>query len=98
MVARASGRLVGAELLVRWEHPELGTLAPAAFLGIAEEHGLMRELTLEMVRQALIQHEAGAAAGRVLPVSVNVGPSCVTDPGFPAAVLELLGQHQVPGP
>jgi EAL domain-containing protein (putative c-di-GMP-specific phosphodiesterase class I) len=96
-VELATGRLVAAELLARWEHPELGTLQPASFISLAEELGLMRELSLVMLRQALAQHRAWVAAGWVVPVAVNIGPSCVTDPGFPAAVDRLLSDEQVPG-
>ncbi len=93
----STGRLVAAELLARWEHPELGLLPPSAFVTVAERLGLMRELSLCMVRQALVQHRTWVAAGWVVPVSVNIGPSCVSDPGFPAAVAELLAAEQVPG-
>jgi diguanylate cyclase (GGDEF)-like protein len=96
-VELATGRLAGAELLARWEHPELGILQPAAFITLAEELGLMRELSLVMLQQALAQHRAWVAGGWVVPVSVNIGPSCVIDPGFPAAVVELLHEAQVPG-
>jgi diguanylate cyclase (GGDEF)-like protein len=96
-VELATGRLVAAELLARWEHPELGTLQPASFISLAEKLGLMRELSLVMLRQALAQHRSWTAAGWVVPVSVNIGPSCVTDPGFPAAVDRLLREEQVPG-
>src|SRR6204780_4152470 len=96
-VELSTGRLVAAELLARWEHPELGTLEPALFIALTEELGLMTELSLEMLRQALVQHRAWAAAGWLVPVSVNIGPGCVADPGFPAAVSELLREEQVPG-
>jgi diguanylate cyclase (GGDEF)-like protein len=96
-VELSTGRLVAAELLARWEHPELGTLQPALFTSVAEELGLMREFSLVMLRQALVQHRAWADAGWVVPVAVNIGPSCVTDPGFPAAVAQLLREEQVPG-
>jgi diguanylate cyclase (GGDEF)-like protein len=96
-VELATGRLVAAELLARWEHPELGTLQPASFIALAEELGLMSELSLVMLRQALAQHRAWADAGWVVPVAVNIGPSCVTDPDFPAAVDRLLREEQVPG-
>ena len=93
----STGRLVAAELLARWEHPELGTLPPGLFLPLADQLGLMGELTRLMLRQALVQHRAWVDAGRVIPVSVNVGPDCVTDPAFPAAVAGLLREEGVPG-
>ena len=96
-VELSTGRLVAAELLARWEHPELGTLQPSSFISLVEELGLMTEFSLEMLRQALVQHKAWAAAGWLVPVSVNIGPGCVADPGFPAAVSRLLGEEQVPG-
>ena len=93
----ATGRLVAAELLARWEHPELGVLQPALFLPLAEQLGLMGEFSRLMLVQALAQHRAWAVAGWVVPVSVNVGPSCVADPAFPATVAQLLREEQVPG-
>src|ERR1700761_954290 len=96
-VELSTGRLAAAELLARWEHPELGTLPPAVFTSLAEELGLTREFSIRMLRQALVQHRAWVSAGWVVPVSVNIGPSCVTDPTFPAAVAQLLREEQVPG-
>jgi diguanylate cyclase (GGDEF)-like protein len=96
-VELSTGRLVAAEVLARWEHPEFGTLQPAVFLPLVEELGLMWELCCRMLRQALAQHRAWAAAGWVVPVSVNIGPSCVADPDFPACVAQALREEQVPG-
>src|SRR6202451_514979 len=96
-VELSTGQLVAAELLARWEHPELGTLQPSSFISLAEELGLMTEFSLEMLRQALVQHRAWAAAGWLVPVSVNIGPGCVADLDFPAAVSRLLKEEQVPG-
>jgi diguanylate cyclase (GGDEF)-like protein len=93
----STGQLVAAELLARWEHPELGTLLPATFLHLAERLGLMRELTLVMLRQALAQHRAWAADGWVVRMSVNIGPSLVADPEFPITVARLLREYQVSG-
>ena len=91
-VELSTGQLVAAELLARWEHPELGTLQPSSFISLAEELGLMTEFSLEMLRQALVQHRAWAAAGWLVPVSVNIGPGCVADPDFPAAVVPAPGR------
>jgi diguanylate cyclase (GGDEF)-like protein len=96
-VELSTGRVAAAELLARWEHPELGTLQPGLFLPLAEQLGLMGELTRLMLRQALVQHRAWVDAERVVPVSVNVGPDCVADPAFPAAVAGLLREERVPG-
>src|SRR5271165_7012915 len=96
-VELSTGRLVAAEVLARWEHPEFGILQPALFLPLMEELGLMGELTCLMLRQALAQHRAWAAAGWVVPVSVNIGPGCVADPAFPATVTQMLREEQVPG-
>src|SRR5580700_3232926 len=96
-VELSTGLLVAAELLARWEHPELGTLQPGLFLPLAEQLGLMEELTRLMLRQALVQHRVWADAEWIVPVSVNVGPDCVADPAFPAAVAVLLREERVSG-
>jgi diguanylate cyclase (GGDEF)-like protein len=96
-VELSSGRVVAAESLARWEHPERGTLSPALFIPLAEKLGLMAELTGLMLRLSLAQHRTWAAGGLRIPVSVNVGPECVTDPEFPAVVAEYLRREQVPG-
>ena len=96
-VELSSGRIVAAEALARWEHPELGTLPPALFAPLAERLGLMGELTLAMLRWSLAEHRTWAAAGRSIPVSVNVGPDCAADPEFPAVIARLLHSERVPG-
>jgi EAL domain-containing protein (putative c-di-GMP-specific phosphodiesterase class I) len=96
-VELSTGRLVAAELLARWEHPDYGALQPGLFLPLAEELGLMGELLRLTLRQALAQHRAWAAAGWVVPVSVNIDPGCVADPAFPATVARMLREEQVPG-
>src|SRR3984957_15996702 len=96
-VELSSGQVVGAEALARWEHPELGTLSPSLFVPRAEKLGLMAELTQLMLRLSLGQHRTWAAGGRSIPVSVNAGPECVADPGFPAVIAEHLRREDVPG-
>ena len=96
-VELSSGRVVAAESLARWEHPELGTLPPALFSPFAEQLGLMGDLTRLMLRLSLAQQRIWAADGCGIPVSVNVGPGCVTDPEFPAVIAEFLRSERVPG-
>jgi diguanylate cyclase (GGDEF)-like protein len=96
-VELSSGRVVAAESLARWEHPDLGTLSPGLFLPLAERLGLMGELTRLMLRLSLAQQRSWSARGWNIPVSVNAGPDCLADPEFPAVVAEYLRSEQVPG-
>src|SRR5580658_9004039 len=96
-VELSSGKIRAAEALARWEHPVLGTLSPGLFIPLAEKLGLMAEVTQLMLRLSLAQHRVWAAAGWDLQISVNVGPDCMKDPGFPAVVAEVLRSEQVPG-
>lgn len=68
----ASGRAVGVEALVRWEHPQRGLLPPGAFLPIAESSGLVREITTWALPTAIRQVSAWSAQGLDLSVAVNL--------------------------
>jgi EAL domain-containing protein (putative c-di-GMP-specific phosphodiesterase class I) len=69
-----SGEIIGAEALMRWQHPELGFLLPDRFIPIAEETGLIASLGEWALRAACRQNSAWQSAGvrPVFPVSVNV--------------------------
>jgi diguanylate cyclase (GGDEF)-like protein len=91
----ASGRIVGAEALVRWRHPERGLLFPDAFLPAAEQAGLMRPLTLVVLDRALAACGRWGAAGRALGVAVNLSASNLLDASLPGEVATLLARHGV---
>ena len=97
-VELSSGRVVAAESLARWEHPELGTLSPVLFTSLASKLGLMKELTQLILQLSLRQQRSWAMAGWDIPVSVNVGPECVADPQFPAVIADFLRREQIAGP
>ena len=97
-VELSSGRVMAAESLARWEHPELGTLSPVLFTSLASKLGLMRELTQLILQLSLRQQRSWAMAGWDIPVSVNVGPECVADPQFPAVIADFLRREQIAGP
>jgi len=81
-----TGLVVGVEALVRWRHPRLGLLAPAAFLDLAEEHGLVGAITTRVLRTAAADAARWHAAGHRLRVAVNLSTSCLVNP----ALLPLL--------
>jgi diguanylate cyclase (GGDEF)-like protein len=89
----ATGRLTGAEALIRWLHPERGLLGPDAFLPLAERHGLMHELTATVLDEALAQQAAWRASGVAIPVSVNLARASLLDDGFPTSVAAALERH-----
>jgi len=93
----SSGRVIGAEALARWEHPELGTLAPISFLPLLAELGLMGQLTQVMLEASLDQQRYWLADGWAISLSVNVGSECVTDPAFPGVVADCLRRHEIAG-
>lgn len=92
----ADGRVVGAEALARWEHPERGLLAPAAFLDLAEENGLMTPLTWHVLDQATRAAAGWSAAGHDLTVAVNLSTSCLAHPGLVGAVDDALARSGLP--
>jgi diguanylate cyclase (GGDEF)-like protein/PAS domain S-box-containing protein len=67
-----NGQVVGAEALIRWQHPEQGLLAPGAFLPLVEESDLIIEIGEWVMKETLRQMGQWAAAGLTLPVSVNI--------------------------
>ncbi|ABS01831.1 diguanylate cyclase/phosphodiesterase [Kineococcus radiotolerans SRS30216 = ATCC BAA-149] len=87
-----SGRTVGLEALVRWEHPRRGTLAPGAFLDLAESHGLMAEVTGTVLRRAARDAARWHRQGHRLRISVNLATSCLLNPALPLLVEQVLDE------
>jgi diguanylate cyclase (GGDEF)-like protein len=99
----ASGRLVGAEALIRWRHAELGPVSPLRFIPLAERSGLIVPIGDWVLREACAQAQRWRAAGWPdMTISVNVSPvqfkrgsveagvaQALADSGLPSANLEL---------
>ena len=89
----AQGRVVGAEMLMRWTHPQQGAIPPAQFIPVAEETGLivpMGEWMLGQACQLALQLEA---RGSDIPLSVNISARQFRHAGFEARLLSILEAH-----
>jgi diguanylate cyclase (GGDEF)-like protein len=92
-----TGRIVGAEALMRWRHPRHGVMMPDRFIPLAERSGLIRSLTMFAVQTALAQARTWREAGIELTVSVNLSTRDLIDVGLPEGIADLLDQTGVPG-
>jgi diguanylate cyclase (GGDEF)-like protein len=88
-----TGQLVGFEMLARWESPEFGLVSPEMFIPLAEEIGVIGELSECLIRRAL---EDAKSWDESLSLSVNISPIQLRDPWFAQKLLRLLTQTGFP--
>ena len=93
-----TGDVVGAEALIRWQHPKKGLLAPGLFLPAIEDHPVSIEVGTWVIATALQQMAQWQTLGLQLPVSVNVGARQLQHAGFTAALGEMLAAHPTVAP
>ncbi|WP_339491863.1 putative bifunctional diguanylate cyclase/phosphodiesterase [Pseudomonas rhizophila] len=92
----SNGKVVGAEALVRWMHPDRGLVYPADFIAIAEETGLMQPLSLWVLREACQQICLWQTEGWIpIKVSVNISPVDFRQRGFIDGVKEVLNETRI---
>ena len=98
IVAVKTGRPLGAEALVRWQHPQEGLLPPSAFVRLAENAGLIHEIGTWVARTACETAAALAAEGTPSPfqVAVNVSALQLMQDGFADLVAQLLAETGCP--
>ena len=85
-------RVLGAECLARWRHPQHGIIGPYAFIGVAEEHGLIDEVTLAVLRKSAHQAGAWRRAGCALQLSVNVSMDNLRRLDLPELFADIVRQ------
>jgi predicted signal transduction protein with EAL and GGDEF domain len=91
----AGWKIVGAEALLRWRHPELGNVPPAEFIVVAEQAGLIDEIGHWVLLEAC---RAGAGALVGLVVSVNVSPTQLRDEHYVSRVRDALRETGIEAP
>jgi len=87
------GSVIGAEALIRWQHPEDGLLLPGRFLPIIEDSELDIEVGDWVIQEALRQMEDWHAQGVDLAVSINISGKHLQHAGFSRRLAELLAAH-----
>ena len=91
-----TGKISGAEALVRWKHPAKGLLNPSAFLPVAEESGMLAEIEAALFRQALADMDYFIGRKAPVPVSFNASPEFLSSPGalafYEAEMAKRCGQ------
>ncbi len=91
-----AGRVVGAEALMRWNHPELGEVPPAQFIPVAEDLGLIIALGEWALHEACRQAAEWRLQGLTLRMAVNVSPAQLACADFPEHVWGALDRAQLP--
>jgi diguanylate cyclase (GGDEF)-like protein len=89
----STGRLMGFEMLARWQSPRLGMVSPEIFIPVAEEIGVISELSEGLMRQAFSDAKDWDPS---LTISVNISPVQLRDPWFSQKILKLLLECNFP--
>lgn len=92
----ASGAVVGVETLARWRHPVDGLVLPDQFIGLAEEHGLIDDLTRLVLAGAMAQTRRWRGQGLSLRMAVNVSMDNLSSVGFADFVADTAVTAELP--
>jgi diguanylate cyclase (GGDEF)-like protein len=92
-VNMATGKVIGAEALIRWQHPERGLISPVEFLPLIENHPLAVQVGEWVIATALQQIDDWGTAGLVIPVSANVGARQLQQCDFLDHLKAILAKH-----
>jgi diguanylate cyclase (GGDEF)-like protein len=88
-----TGQLQGFEVLARWQHPLRGLLSPDLFISIAEDTGMIGDLSFSIMQQALIEARNWDPS---LTISVNISPTQLRDPWLPQKIVKMLVETGFP--
>jgi diguanylate cyclase (GGDEF)-like protein len=91
-----TGRVTGAEVLLRWQHPTRGLLYPVDFIPFAEQTGFIRRLTRWTLDHAIAQGAQWHSAGKALELAVNISVEDIGDVRLDSRVASMLTRHQLP--
>jgi diguanylate cyclase len=90
-----TGRICGVEALLRWHHPDQGYIPPNVFIPLVEQSGLIKALTMKVIRMALHQEQLWLEAGLDIPIAVNLSALNLQELDLPDNVGAMLEEFQV---
>jgi EAL domain-containing protein (putative c-di-GMP-specific phosphodiesterase class I) len=90
------GRVIAAEALVRWQHPQRGMIPPVEFIPLLERCGLVGDLTRYVLEESIAECAEWHRQGLPLSVAVNLSARNLLDEDLPRFVLECLARHNLP--
>ncbi len=96
MVDIATREVTGVEALMRWNDPEHGMVMPRRFIPVAEEHGVIRKLTLWALVRAVRDHVSWSDVAPDLDLSVNLSPLLLDDLNLPDHIEQILKRYKFP--
>ncbi len=91
-----SGKIIGAEALLRWNHPQRGIINPAEVIPLAEQTGLIRPLTYLVIEDALEQCARWRKCNTDLSVAINLSVQCLHDTKLSEILCRVLSDHKLP--
>lgn len=91
-----TGMLKGVEALARWQHPQHGLIEPGHFIALAEQSGLIHDMSFAVLEQAMAQTVLWNERGFSLKVAVNLSPLSLEEPNFGQQVSDLLQRYGLP--
>lgn len=90
----SSNSIVGAEALVRWNHPTQGLVPPGVFITACEESGLISELGKVVFKDAIVAQRSWAEQGHNIRISVNLSPLQFNEENLVDELLEIVAEHR----
>ena len=91
-----SNRIIGAEALARWTHPQKGPISPAEFVAAAEQQGRIAKLTDFVLDRAVSTAAAINRRGTPFTIAVNISPRLLNDRDLVSRVRQCVTRHQLP--
>ena len=95
IVDHKNNRVCSIEALARWKHPELDNISPNEFIPMAEQMGLIRILTLQILQQSLTFSNIIKERGHNISMNVNLSVYCLQDFSLPEEITEMLKAHNI---